>query len=50
MIDGITPPPPPGGGDEGGLVGGCGDMHKSDTEQVCAIYCDEANSGFVLGV
>ena len=41
--------PPPGGGDEGGRVGGGGDMHNSDTEHDCAIDCDAANYGSVLG-
>ena len=41
--------PPLGGGDGGGRVGGGGDIHKSDTVHICAIYCDAANSGAVLG-
>ena len=40
---------PPGGGDKIGQVEVGDDMHNSYTVHGCAIYCDAANSGAVLG-
>ena len=42
-------PPPPWGGNERARVEGNVDMHNLDTEHVHAIYCDEHNSGSLLG-